>query len=202
MVTSTSERATAVEPAIHSTRPRTSRISVASSFASIRAGSPTANTRFRPTTRSTTSRRSGARSGPTAFGIRGGSRSTGRPATSRLAMWARTPGRRSTSARARQATGVARTMGGAAAKAGTRMHRADRCALGRPHQSSPSPCSSTRTRVAATPAARSPAATSSAIHHCPGFSVATSMATTARRLFGTFSSRFPTRRATPTPART
>ena len=91
-----------------------------------------ASTRFRPTIRSSTSRRSAARSGPTACATRGGSPSIGRPVTSRSATSARTSGRRSTSARGPRATVAVRTTGGVAAKDDTTSTRTQPLCIGPP----------------------------------------------------------------------
>ena len=109
------------------------------------------------TTRSTTSRRSGARSGRTACATRGGSRSTARQVTSRSPTWARTSGRRSTSARGPRAMAAGRTTAGAAARADTTINHASRSASGLRRRFSPSP--STSTRTGGQQAARSRAAT-------------------------------------------
>ena len=73
-----------------------------------------------------------ARSGHTACATRGGSPSTVRPAISRSLTWARTSGRRSTSARGPRAMAAARTTAGAAARVGTTIDQREPLCLGTP----------------------------------------------------------------------
>ena len=109
--TCTSRSATVGARATHITTARTSEPTSRRSCASGPRRAAHVPTRSRATIRSSAVPARGPRSGPTACATRGGSRSTGRPATCGSATSGKTSGRRSTSSR--PARRVARTTAGA-----------------------------------------------------------------------------------------